>query len=84
MKANYDFTGGRRGAVLPAGAGKERITIRLDREVLAWFRGQVEQAGGGNYQTLINRALQEYMSRQEEPLEQVLRRVVREELHAAH
>ena len=84
MKANYDFTAGRRGAVLPAGAGKERITIRLDREVLAWFRGQVEQAGGGNYQTLINRALHEYMSRQEEPLEHVLRRVVREELHAVH
>jgi len=84
MKANYDFSGGRRGAVVPAGGGKERITIRLDREVLAWFRSQVEQVGGGNYQTLINRALHEYMSRQEEPLEQVLRRVVREELQAAH
>lgn len=84
MKANYDFTHGRRGAVVPVAAGKERITIRLDREVLAWFRTQVEQAGGGNYQTLINRALQEHMKRQEEPLEQVLRRVVREELHAVH
>jgi uncharacterized protein (DUF4415 family) len=82
MKANYDFSAGRRGAVLSAGAGKERITIRLDREVLAWFRAQVEQAGGGNYQTLINRALHEYMNRQEGPLEDVLRRVVREELQA--
>jgi hypothetical protein len=82
MKANYDFAGGRRGAVIPAGAGKERITIRLDREVLAWFRTQVQQAGGGNYQTLINRALHEHINRQEGPLEDVLRRVVREELHA--
>jgi len=84
MKANYDFTKGRRGAVIPADTRKERITIRLDREVLAWFRAQVEEAGTGNYQTLINRALREYMSRQEEPLEQVLRRVVRDELHAVH
>ena len=84
MKANYDFARGRRGAVVPAGAGKERITIRLDREVLAWFRAQVEQAGAGNYQTLINRALREHVTRQHEPLERVLRRIVREELHAAH
>jgi len=84
MKATYDFSGGRRGAVIPAGGGKERITIRLDREVLAWFRAQVEQAGSGNYQTLINRALRQHMSRQAEPLEQVLRRVVREELQAVH
>lgn len=62
--------------------GKERVTIRLDREVLTCFRAQVEEAGGGNYQTLINRALQERMRHQEEPLEHVLRRVVREELHA--
>jgi uncharacterized protein (DUF4415 family) len=84
MKANFDFAGGRRGAVVPTAAGKERITIRLDREVLTWFRAQVEEAGGGNYQTLINRALHEYMRHQEEPLEHVLRRVVREELHAVH
>jgi uncharacterized protein (DUF4415 family) len=60
--------------------GKTRITIRLDDDVLEWFRGQVEAAGGGNYQTLINAALREHISRTEEPLEEVLRRVVREEL----
>jgi uncharacterized protein (DUF4415 family) len=84
MKTHYDFAKGRRGAVVPAEPGKERITIRLDREVLTWFRAQVEAAGGGNYQTLINRALREHMRRQDEPLEQVLRRVVREELSAVH
>jgi len=84
MKAHYEFTGGRRGAVKPAGTGKDRITIRLDREVLSWFRAQVEKAGGGNYQTLINRALREHMIRQKEPLEKVLRRVLREELNAVH
>lgn len=81
MNKGYDFSQGRRGAVAPAPAGKTRITIRLDDDVLAWFRGQVNAAGGGNYQTLINEALREHIARDTgEPIEQVLRRVVREEL----
>ncbi|CAN5416932.1 hypothetical protein BH24GEM3_BH24GEM3_26320 [soil metagenome] len=80
MREEYDFSSGRRGAVDPAPAGKTRITIRLDDDVLAWFRGQVEAAGGGNYQTLINAALREHVGQQREPLEETLRRVVREEL----
>ena len=80
MRDEYDFSGGRRGAVDPAPAGKTRITIRLDDGVLAWFRDQVEAAGGGNYQTLINDALREHVGQQREPLEETLRRVVREEL----
>jgi uncharacterized protein (DUF4415 family) len=80
MREEYDFSSGRRGAVDPAPTGKTRITIRLDDDVLAWFRGQVEAAGGGNYQTLINAALREHVGQQREPLEETLRRVVREEL----
>lgn len=60
--------------------GKTRITIRLDDDVLDWFRTQVHARGGGNYQTLINQALREYMQQRQEPLENVLRRVIREEL----
>jgi uncharacterized protein (DUF4415 family) len=63
--------------------GKARITIRLDQDVIDWFKGQVHEAGGGNYQTLINRALREYMTVTREPLEETLRRVVREELKDA-
>ena len=80
MKREYDFSSGRRGAVDPMPKGKTRITIRLDDEVIEWFRGQVEAAGGGNYQTLINAALREYIQHRVEPLEETLRRVVREEL----
>ncbi len=80
MKDRYDFSKGRRGAVLPPAPGKTRITIRLDTDLIEWFRTQVEKAGGGNYQTLMNNALREYISRQDEPIEKVLRRVVREEL----
>ncbi len=80
MKKQYDFRKGKRGAVLLAGTGKTRITIRIDDDVLAWFREQVNAAGGGNYQKLINLALREHVARQREPLEATLRRVLREEL----
>lgn len=83
MKKEYDFSQGKRGAIDPVPPGKARITIRLDKDILDWFRDQVNMAGGGNYQTLINRALRQHIERQEEPLEEVLRRVVREELDRA-
>jgi len=47
---------------------------------LEWFRKQVHEAGGGNYQTLINAALRDYISARTESLETVIRRVIREEL----
>jgi len=83
MKREYDFSKGKRGAVIAIPRGKTRITIRLDDEILAWFRAQVEDAGGGNYQTLINEALRQHIRRIDEPLERTLRRVIREEMHRA-
>lgn len=80
MKREYDFTRAKRGAVDPVPTGKSRITIRLDDKVLEWFKTQVHAAGGGNYQTLINAALVEHIRRRKEPLEETLRRVIREEL----
>jgi len=79
MSEEYDFSRGKRGAIAAAAPGKSRITIRLDDDVLKWFRAQVHAAGGGNYQSLINLALREHMQRSVEPLEQTLRRVLREE-----
>jgi len=83
MKSEYDFSKGKRGAVLPTPKGKTRITIRIDDDILDWFRNQVEEVAGGNYQTLINNALREYITHQQEPIEVILRRVVREELQNA-
>jgi uncharacterized protein (DUF4415 family) len=82
MRKEYDFSKGKRGPIA-ATPGKTRITIRLDDDIIAWFKEQVDAAGGGNYQTLINQALREYMLHKREPLEEVLRRVVREELKRA-
>jgi uncharacterized protein (DUF4415 family) len=83
MRREYDFRKGKRGPVVPVARGKTRITIRLDNEVLDWFRRQVDEAGGGNYQTLINEALQQHITRAREPLEQTLRRVIRQEIRQA-
>ena len=54
--------------------------MRLDNDVLEWFRSRAHQADGGNYQTMINDALRRHIAHEEEPLEQVVRRAVREEL----
>lgn len=83
MRKEYDFSKGKRGAVVPIPKGKTRITIRLDDDVLAWFRHQVDTAGAGNYQSLINTALRQYVAQAREPLEETLRRVIREEIRTA-
>jgi uncharacterized protein (DUF4415 family) len=80
MKKEYDFRDGKRGAILKAPPGKTRITIRIDDDIIQWFRNQVDEAGGGNYQTLINRVLREHIEFGSELLTDALRLVVREEL----
>lgn len=83
MRDEYDFSSGKRGPVVRVAQGKARITIRLDEDVVEWFKEQVRRAGGGNYQSLINEALWQYIRDQEEPLEATLRRVIREEMAGA-
>jgi uncharacterized protein (DUF4415 family) len=76
-----DFTRARRGAVAKADPGKTKISIRLDNRILDHFRAIVEDAGGGNYQTLVNDALLAYI--QQESMLQIVREVVREEFAGA-
>lgn len=83
MRKEYDFSKGKRGAVAPAAPHKTRITIRIDTDILEWFRHQVNEAGGGNYQSMINEALREHIRRAGKPLEEMLRQVIREELRAS-
>ena len=78
MKKNYDFSRAKRGAVIPAAPGKTRITIRIDDDVLEWFKKQAHEQGGGSYQTMMNQVLRAYVENQEEPLEDTLRRVILE------
>jgi len=79
--SSYDFSHGRRGAVLPH-EGKTRITMWIDSNILNWFRAQAEHEGRG-YQTAINDALKAFTREDHRPLPEVVRDVVRKELRAA-
>jgi uncharacterized protein (DUF4415 family) len=83
MKREYDFSRAKRGPVTSVPKGKTRITIRLDEDIISWFRTRVEEGGGGNYQTAMNDALRQHIACEREPLEETLRRVVREEIRRA-
>jgi uncharacterized protein (DUF4415 family) len=79
MKKEYNFSKGKRGAVIPQ-VGKIRITIYLDDAILKRFKAQSEKTGKG-YQTLINDALNSYLGLTEKPLTaEMVRRIVREEM----
>jgi uncharacterized protein (DUF4415 family) len=75
---DIDFSRAKRGAVVPLEPGKTKISIRLDTKILEYFRGLVEKAGGGNYQSLINEALLRHIHMRS-TLE-IVRQAVREEL----
>lgn len=73
-----DFTGARRGRVAAPESGKTKLSIRLDTKVVDYFREAADEAGGGNYQTMINDALVAYI--QQRSMLAAVRQVVREEL----
>lgn len=66
MKEELDFNQGKRGAIASNPNGKTIITTMLDDDILEWFRSQVQLTGGGNYQTLINNILHEYVQYRKE------------------
>jgi uncharacterized protein (DUF4415 family) len=75
---DIDFSQAKRGPAVKADPGKTKISIRLDNAVIEAFRELADQAGGGNYQTLINDALAAYLHRR--TMLEAVRQVVREEL----
>jgi uncharacterized protein (DUF4415 family) len=79
--SSYDFSGGRRGAVLRH-EGKTRITMWIDSDILNWFRARAQREGRG-YQTAMNDALKAFTNEDHRPLPEVVRDVVRKELRAA-
>ena len=78
-----EFQNAKRGPVVPPDPNKVRITIRLDADIIEHFKRLVHEAGGGNYQTLINDALREHIINGDKALEKRLRRIIREELRKA-
>ena len=79
MRTEYDFSKGKRGAVIPQ-KGKTRISIFIDNAVLDAFRARAEKAGTG-YQTMMNEALRKYLSESDQPVtEKALRQILRQEM----
>lgn len=85
MKREYDLSKGKRGPIVPLPPEKVRITIRLDRDIVDHFREQVREANRGNYQTLINDALRDYLRRPTiaQEVRAEVRSILREELAKA-
>ena len=68
MKKEYDFSKGRRRAVLPQ-IGKTRLTLYLDDAIVKEFKAQSEKTGKG-YQTLLNEAIKTHLELAKKPLTQ--------------
>lgn len=75
-----DWDNAKRGPIFSPDPNKVRITIRLDRDVIDHFKQIVLDAGGGSYQNLMNEALRQHIALEDGSLEDLLRRVIREEL----
>ena len=56
---------------------KQRITIRLDSDIVAFFKAQVEKDGHGSYQSLMNSALRDHIDGK------VMSIILREAVHDA-
>ena len=88
MKAEYDLSKAKRAREVDhlaklqsaAAGGKTRVTMYLDANVLAAFRLRAEAEGKG-YQTLINEALKQVATNSTPLTEEVVRRIIREEIH---
>ena len=79
MRAEYGFSKGRRGAIIPT-KGKTRITLYIDDTILDEFRTRAEYAGSG-YQMMMNDALRAFLEKSGQPVTAaVLRQIIREEL----
>jgi uncharacterized protein (DUF4415 family) len=87
MKAQYDFSKGKRGRIAPVQPepqGKTRITIRIDDDLMNHFLKEADKSGGTvGYQTLINDALRQFIEGKAPKIEDTLRRILREEIKAA-
>ncbi len=79
MRVEYDFSNGKRGALIPASV-KTRISIFIDNAVLDAFRARAEKAGIG-YQAMINEVLKAHLAGEQRPVtEMALRAVLSEYL----
>jgi uncharacterized protein (DUF4415 family) len=69
MKDNYDFSQGKRGAIIPTPSHQIKVNLTLDKEIIEWFQIKINESGGGDYHQLINLALKDYIKKEENALQ---------------
>jgi hypothetical protein len=77
MKLKLDWSRAVRGPVILPRANSTRLTLRIDDDVLDWFRKLVRQNAGGDYGDLINHALREWVENHPDALDETMRAVLR-------
>lgn len=87
MRSEYDFSKAKRAKDVPhlqkLNAGKTRITIMIDNDVIEAFRARTEAEGRG-YQTAMNEALRAAIDADQAPVTvATLRRELRKALKSA-
>ena len=71
MQENYDFSQGKRGAVIPTSSNKIKVNLTLDKEIIDWFQAKVNELEGGDYHQLINQVLQDHIKKEEKALRSI-------------
>ena len=71
MQENYDFSKGKRGAVIPTPSHEIKVNITLDKEIIDWFQAKVNELEGGDYHQLINHVLQNHIKKEEKALRSI-------------
>ena len=62
----FDFSDAKRGPVVLPRPNSTLVKIRLDDDILEWFRKRVHKVGGGNYPYLMNNVLRDYINKEGE------------------
>ena len=64
MKDEYDFSNAKRGAVVTLPVHQTEVRLRLDSDILDWLRDRVNEAGGGDYLSMINTIIRSHIETQ--------------------
>ncbi len=71
MQENYDFSPGKRGAVIPTPSHQIKVNLTLDKEIIEWFQAKVNELEGGDYHQLINHVLQNHIKKEKKDLRSI-------------
>lgn len=60
MAEEYDFSGAKRGTIIPPRPHATEIRLRIDTDLLEWWQAYLDAHGGGTVEDIVNDALRLY------------------------